>query len=144
MCTMLSLVLAWHKHPSALAFFNSAENKKQISGPTDWLNQYRVSWATKWGCRWHNTRQNHGIIVPLTISPLGLMFLVLRSVFTVNLCTFYFGRLIDRETDLYFWKVREFNFRNPTSSINVVWCSPHTSSLRSTSSSPRMDHHVLT
>jgi hypothetical protein len=52
------------------------------------------------------------IIVPLTISPLCLLFLVRLGVYTVNLCDFYFYRLIGKLTA--FLHLQDFSLRNLT------------------------------
>jgi hypothetical protein len=42
------------------------------------------------------------IIVPLTLSPFCLLLLVRLGVYTVNLCAFYFYKLIGKETGRFF------------------------------------------
>ena len=42
------------------------------------------------------------IIVPLMLSPLCLLLLVRLGVYTVNLCAFYFYKLIGKETGRFF------------------------------------------
>jgi hypothetical protein len=51
------------------------------------------------------------IIVPLTISPLCLLLLVRLGVYTVNLCVFYFYKLIGKVT-VFFQLHREFSWLN--------------------------------
>jgi hypothetical protein len=51
------------------------------------------------------------IIVPLTLSPLSLLWLVRQDTYTVNLCVFYFCRLIGKLT-VFFFNIR--------SSVSVI------------------------
>ena len=80
------------------------------------------------------------IIVPLTVSALCLLLLVRLGVYIVNWCVFYSYRLVGKLTT--FLELQEFSFRNLTvdSSTTVVCPSPHNSSLRSATFSPRLQH----
>ena len=71
------------------------------------------------------------IIVLIMLSPLYQLFLVRLGVYTVNLCTFYFYRLIGKLTD--FFHLQEFIYHNQPFTF-TVWYSPHNSSLRLTTS----------
>jgi hypothetical protein len=83
------------------------------------------------------------IIVPLTIPPLCLLWLVPWDTSTVNLYSFYFCRLIGKLTT--FFHLQEFSLCNPTSStITVARCSPHRSSPKWVTSFPRLQSYVLT
>ena len=46
-----------------------------------------------------------------------------------------------RETDRFLLR-QEFSLHNPTSSITVAWCCPHSSSRKSGTFSPRLQHCV--
>jgi hypothetical protein len=81
------------------------------------------------------------ISVPLTLCHLCLLLLVLRAAPTVNLCAFYFYRRIGKLTA--FLQLQEFSLRNQPFTI-VALRSPHSSSLRSATSSPRLQHYGLT
>jgi hypothetical protein len=87
-------------------------------------------------------RQYHTtiIIVHLTVSPLFLLFLVRLGVYIVNWCAFYSYRLIGKLTT--FCSFRSSALRNLTvvSSTSTVSPSPQSSSLRSTTFSPRLYH----
>ena len=67
------------------------------------------------------------IIVPLTLSPLCLLLLVRLGGYIVNLCAFYFYRLIGKLTA--FLQLQEFSLRNPTgySSTTAAQRSAHSS-----------------
>ena len=52
------------------------------------------------------------IIVPLTLNPLCLLLQLRLGVYTVNLCAFYFCRLIGKLTA--FLQLQEFSLHNPT------------------------------
>jgi hypothetical protein len=56
-------------------------------------------------------------IVPLSLFPLYLVWLVPPVASTVSLCVFYFCRLIGKLTA--FLQLQAFSFRNPTSSTSV-------------------------
>ncbi len=61
--------------------------------------------------KYANTAQTI-IIVPLTLSPLYLLLLVHLGVYIVNLCAFYFYRLIGKLTA--FLQLQEFSLRKQT------------------------------
>ena len=68
------------------------------------------------------------LIVPLTLSPLFLLLLVRLGGYIVNLCAFYFYKLIGKLTA--FLQLQEFSLRNlpVASSITAARRSPHSSS----------------
>jgi hypothetical protein len=68
------------------------------------------------------------------------VLLVRLGVYIVNLCAFYSYRLIGKLTA--FFQLQEFSLRNMTvaSSTTTTRCSPHSSSLRSATSSLRLQH----
>jgi hypothetical protein len=86
------------------------------------------------------------ITIPLTLSPLCLLLLVRLRGCIVNLCTFYFYKLIGKLTA--FLQLQEFSLRNPTvssnsSSTTAARRSPHNSNLRLAIFSPRLQHYGL-
>jgi hypothetical protein len=74
--------------------------------------------------KYEHTAQNI-IIAPLTLSPLCLLLLVRLGVYTVNLCAFYFYKLIGKLTA--FLQLQEFSLRNlpVDSSTSAARRSPH-------------------
>ena len=62
------------------------------------------------------------------------------STFTVNLCAFYFYRLIGKPTVLLL--VQEFNLHDPSSSTTVLQRSTPSSNRKSVTSSPRLQYWV--
>jgi hypothetical protein len=83
------------------------------------------------------------ITIPLLLSPLYLILLVRLGGYTVNLCTFYFYKLIGKLTSSL--QLQEFSLWNPTvtSSTTNSWCSPHSLNRKSTTSSVRLCHYGL-
>jgi hypothetical protein len=95
---------------------------------TDKIRQYRAE------CNIHPSN---------TIS-LCLLLLVRLGGYIVNLSSFYFCKLIGKLTA--FLKLQEFSLRNlqVASSTAAAQRSPHSSILRSPTSSPRLQHYGLT
>ncbi len=83
------------------------------------------------------------IFVPLTLSPLCLLFLIRLGVYIVNLCVFYFVRLVEKLT--VFLEIQDFRLCNlpMVSSTTDTRCSPHSSNLKSATSLPRLQHYTL-
>ena len=85
------------------------------------------------------------IIVPLTLSPLCLLWLVRLGAYTPNLCGFYFYKLIGKVTA--FLKLQEFSLRklpvdSSTSACTAARRSPHSSKSEWVTSSPRLQLYV--
>jgi hypothetical protein len=96
------------------------------------------------------------IIVPLTLSPSCLLSLVRLGAYTVSDIPSTAGRLhsefvlllflqAHRETDRFFFQLQEFSFRNlpVDSSTSAARRSPHSSSLKWATFSPRLQHYGL-
>ena len=115
-----------------------------VKGKNCWLTFFRVLDFIM-TCRRGNMLETRNyqlitlitIIVPLTLFPLFLLLLVRLRVYIVNLYVFYSYSLIGKLT--VFFQTQEFSFRNlpVDSSTTVVRLSPHISSPKSVTSSPR-------
>ncbi len=68
-----------------------------VSGEAPWIGHYMRIQLTKYEHTSHTV-----IIVPLTLSPLWLLFLVRLGVYTVNLCVIIIFSQAHRETDRFF------------------------------------------
>ncbi len=83
------------------------------------------------------------ITVPPTLSPLCLLLLVRLGGYIVNLCAFYFYKLIVKLTA--FLQLQGFSLRNlpVASSTTAAPRSPPSSNLRLATFSPRLQHYGL-
>jgi hypothetical protein len=79
------------------------------------------------------------IIVPLTLSPSCLLLLVRLGGYIVNLCAFYFYKLIGKLTA--FLQLQEFSLRNVPVASSIPRRSPHSSNPRLATFSPRLQHY---